>query len=286
MLGRYKSVIFFCLAGTLYANSNYQTIIESGTPNEIISLNAKIAKNPSLSVGQIMQLTALHLVGQPYGIGLLDRQQPEYMYVSLHETDCMLFVEQVLSASELIKQKRLNLDNLIQDTKDLRYHGDLAYCNRNHYFKDWATVNIEKGYVTDEAYRLTHILFPYTADVMSKKIATDDNDAHKKDLACIIKREGFINQQKLGFIPLTDLPRYLRFIKSGDIIGIVRTPNGKADAVHHLGIAYVHDNVVSMIHASSKSGKVVIADTLTGYLGQYTDSQGIILLRPQLMHND
>ena len=281
-------ILLLCTVGTAYANSDYQTVIESSTPSIIANLQAKakqehVAKG---SIGEINQWLALQLLGKPYSIALLDRQQPEYMYVTLGATDCMLFVEEVLASSELIKQQQFNLNNLTTETKNLRYHGTLSYCNRNHYFKDWAITNISKGYVTDAAYQISGITFPFEADVMSKKIAESTGDLHRADLACIQEREQAINDGHLGFIPLRDLPKYLRYIKPGDIIGLVRTPSGHADAVHHLGIAYIHNNTVSMIHASSKSGKVVIANTLMEYLNQYKDSQGIILLRPQLMHNE
>ena len=283
-----SKIFLLCLVGSAYAETEYQTVIESSTPAIISNLQVK-AKHDNVakgSVGQINQWLALQLLDKPYSIALLDRQMPEYMYVTLGATDCMLFVEEVLASSELIKQQQFNLNNLTKETKNLRYHGTLSYCNRNHYFKDWAITNISKGYVTDAAYQISGITFPFEADVMSKKIAESSGDIHRSDFACIQEREQAINEGHLGFIPLRDLPKYLKDIKPGDIIGIVRTPGGRADAVHHLGIAYVHNNLVSMIHASSKSGKVVIANTLMEYLNQYKDSQGIILLRPQLMHNE
>lgn len=277
-------ILLMALAGATFAQEdNYQIIIESGTSGTISSLNsaatkAKIYKQP---IGQVVQWTALQLIGKPYVRALLDQKTPEYLYVSLNDTDCMLFVEEVLGASELIKAKRLDAIALTDQTKKLRYHGPVSYCMRNHYFKDWALMNISKGYVKDQAYALTKTNFPFQANVMSIRLEASESDIHKDDAACIKSREDEINQQQLGFIPLQDLPKYLRSIKSGDIIGIVRTPHGGADAVHHLGIAYVHNGTVSMIHASSKVNEVVIADTLTGYLAQYKDSQGIILLRPK-----
>lgn len=120
-------------------------------------------------------------------------------------------------------------------------------------------------------------LASYPVDVLSQRIAK--LPTHAADVACIKSREDYINTQKLGFISLKELPKYLPKIKAGDMIGIVRTPNGKADSVYHLGIAYIHDGKVGMIHASSKQKKVVIADTITEYLGQFDNSQGIILLR-------
>ncbi|MCE3269033.1 MAG: hypothetical protein K0R49_1285, partial [Burkholderiales bacterium] len=46
-----------------------------------------------------------------------------------------------------------------------------------------------------------------------------------------------------------------------------------------LGIAYLHDGKVGMIDASSSHKKVIVEDTLTGYLTKFKNSEGIILLR-------
>ncbi len=263
----------------IFAKTNYPVIVESGTPIVLDKLNLaakeqKIAKKP---IGDIMQWTALQLFDKPYESALLDRSVPEYLYISLNQTDCMLFIEEVFAYANMLKHKQQSIDDLTSGIKDVRYHGEVAYCNRNHYYKDWALSNINKGLFIDVAKKLTNQYSSYPVDVLSQRIAK--LPTHAADVACIKSREDYINTQKLGFISMKELPKYLPKIKAGDMIGIVRTPNGKADSVYHLGIAYIHDGKVGMIHASSKQKKVVIADTITEYLGQFDNSQGIILLR-------
>src|SRR5579863_4605455 len=263
------SVIFLFMTTQIFASANYETIIESGTPGVLAKLNSlakaeKIAKKP---IGDIMLWTTLQLLNKPYEAALLDRHVPEYLYISLNQTDCMLFIEEVFAFSKMVKNKQQSVDDFTAGIKDIRYHGDVAYCNRNHYFKDWATENINKGLFSDQATELTHQYLSYPADVLSRAIA--NIPAHAGDVECIKSREEYINTLKLGFIPLKVLPKYLSKIKSGDIVGIVRKPVGRADSVHHLGIAYVHNNKVGMIDASSIYKKVVIEDTLTGYLAKF-----------------
>ncbi|MCC2625900.1 MAG: hypothetical protein K0R14_1773 [Burkholderiales bacterium] len=267
------------LATQIYAKTNYPVVIESGTPAVLAQLNSaakaqNIAKKP---IGELMQWTALQLLDKPYEPALLDRSVPEYLYISLNQTDCMLFIEEVFAYSNMLKHKQSSLDDLASGIRDVRYHGEVAYCNRNHYYKDWALSNINDGLFIDVARELTNQYSSYPVDVLSQRIAKQP--IHAADVACIKSREDYINTQKLGFISMKELPKYLSKIKAGDLIGIVRTPNGKADSVYHLGIAYIHDGKVGMIHASSLQKKVVIADTLTGYLGKFDNSQGIILLR-------
>ena len=189
----------------------------------------------------------------------------------------MLFIEEVYTFSKMLKNKQQSMDNFIHGIKDIRYHGEVSYCNRNHYFKDWAVTNINKGLFIDEAaILLTHQYLNHPANVLRKAIA--NLPAHANDVGCIKERENYVDTLQLGMIPLKDLPKYLSKIKSGDIIGIVRTPKGRADSVHHLGIAYVHDGKVDLINASSIHKKVVI-DEASEYLAKFKDSEGILLLR-------
>ena len=261
---------------------DFQIITESGTP-EILSKITSKAKSQNIkqkSMGEIMQWVALQLVGSPYVPGLLDKTTSEYLYVSLNKTDCMLFAEEVLVLSRMIKNNKQDIDDLIGGIYSIRYHNGFSYCNRNHYFKDLALVNQKQGLVVDQSLKLTKTTLPYPAHVLSDRIKGSKN--HAKDFACIRKREALINKEKIGFISMAKLPANLSSIKPGDIIGIVRTPGGKADSVAHMGIAYINNGEVGMIHASSNDAKAVIIEkSLTNYLAKFKDSQGIILLRAQ-----
>lgn len=262
---------------------DYNVVVESDTVSliNLLSKNASVASIANKPLNDIVIWVSLQLLSQPYDVALLDRKTPEYLYISLSKTDCMLFIEEVLASSKLIKEHKLNLKNFTDEIFKLRYHGELSYCNRNHYFKDWAFVNIQKGVISDEALLLTGESFNYPVSSMSHYLSTH-NDLHSHNLSCIKTREAFINKnENIGFISLKDLNKYLSKIHSGDIVGIVRTGKGRADSIHHLGIAYVHGGVVSLINASSIENKVIISPTLSGYLAKFKDSQGIVLFRPQ-----
>ena len=265
-----------------------QIVIEDGTGNILskIKSEAKAQHVNKKPMREIMQWVALQLIGSPYVPGLLDKTTPEYLYISLSKTDCMLFTEEVLVLSRMIKHDKLDINNLTSGIYNVRYHDDFAYrddfsyCERNHYFKDWALSNQKKSLVVDQGLKLTDEALPYDAHVLSDRIKNSKN--HAKDFSCISAREALINKEKVGFISMAKLPSSLKSIKPGDIIGIVRTPSGKADSVAHLGIAYIHNGEVGMIHASSSSAKkVIIEKSLTNYLAKFKDSQGIVLLRAQ-----
>jgi hypothetical protein len=280
-------ILFFFSSLASAINSNSQVILESNTESILndIKHNAIMSRIKEYNLGEIIKWVALQMLGQPYRAKLLDKSlHPglEYLYVSLSSTDCMLFVEHVMALSILIKTNHLTLYNLINQVQKERYHGTLSYCNRNHYFKDWALANQANGFVIDEAFKLNGKTLPYTAHILSDKISSNPNDFHKAYLLCIKEREKLIDKQQVGFIPLKELTKYLPLIRNGDIIGIVRTPTANSDSIQHVGIAYRQGNEVGMIHASSKFLKVIIDNSLINYLKKSPASLGIILLRPQL----
>ena len=259
-----------------------QIVIEEGTADVLAKIKsaARSQNIKKKSMGEIMQWVSLQLVGSPYVPALLDKTTPEYLYIGLSKTDCMLFTEEVLVLSRLIKNNKLDMNNFTSGIYNVRYHDGFSYCKRNHYFKDWALNNQKQNLVIDQGLKLTNETLPYDAHVLSDRIKTSQN--HAQDFSCISEREAFINKEKIGFISMDKLPSNLKSIKPGDIIGIVRIPSGKADSVAHLGIAYIHDGEVGMIHASSGSArKVIVEKSLTNYLAKFKDSQGIILLRVQ-----
>lgn len=303
-----KTLLTICLVAALssgYAQLNedsvsYQVIVESTTPAILGSIlqSAKKQNIAQQNMGQIMQWAALQLLGKPYAPALLDRHLPEYLYISLNQTDCMLFIEEVFALSKMIKNHQQTISDLTNWILQVRYNkSSVSYCSRNHYFKSWALANIEQGFMTDVASSLTLQYLPFSAHVLGDKIASykpilasaistgSQNRVlplnHVAELDCIRVQEKNIDKQQLGFIPLNKIPKYLSEIKSGDIIGIVRIPTGGADSIHHLGIAYVHNGDVSMIDASSIYNKVVIESSLLNYMSKFNDALGIILIRAQ-----
>ncbi len=268
-------------------NIYYPVIINNNTKLILLKLQQQSSKLQlkNKKLGEIMVWVAKQLLNSKYKAHLLDNKQQtnEYLYISLSDTDCFLFIEEVLMISKLIKNNMLTMNNYIHSIRQIRYHNnEVSYCTRNHYLKDWAITNKYRGILTDVAIKLTHKTMPYKAHILSDNLK-QQNNLSNKNLNCILQREKLINQQKIGFIPIKSLYKYLKYIHSGDIIGIIRTP-GLADAVHHVGISYVnynnqHRRQISMIHASSLAKKVIISHNLNLYLKQFPDTKGIILLR-------
>jgi len=268
---------------SIFATSpTYAVVIESGTQkifNNIAS-KAKQQQIANQDIGSIVVWSSMQLLNSPYVGRLLDKSVPEYLYISLSNTDCMLFIEQVVVLSRLIKSGQLTFAHYIDGIKQIRYHGQVSYCNRNHYFKDWILVNQKKGYIKDIALGLSGKQLPYSAEILSRLIANSESNVHYADLSCMKERESLINQQALGFIASADIPKYQHAIKSGDIIGVVTDKLEHADSIQHLGIAYVKNGKISYINASSKKAnmKVVVYDDLLAYIRQH-NFVGIVVVR-------
>ena len=81
---------------SIFATSpTYAVVIESGTQkifNNIAS-KAKQQQIANQDIGSIVVWSSMQLLNSPYVGRLLDKSVPEYLYISLSNTDCMLFIE-------------------------------------------------------------------------------------------------------------------------------------------------------------------------------------------------
>ena len=271
--------LIFMYQFTFAGKNDYSVVIESATNTTLNTIKQSATRNKiaKQSIGDIITWVSVQLLNSPYSSYLLDQKTPEYLYISLSKTDCMLFVEEVIVLSRLIKTQQLNLNNYIAGIKQIRYHGDVTYCNRNHYFKDWVVMNESQNILQDIGINLTNQVLPNHATILGNIISKNPSNIHYSDLQCIKAREQIVNKETIGFIPIAKLPQYLKYIKPGDIIANNPT---KSDVIRHLGIAYIRNGVVGYINASSRKEnmKVVIYQSLMDYLHKYNDA-GIVLVR-------
>lgn len=268
---------------TLYTNQAYcyETTIESGTMATIKNIAANIPDTNSSS--ELRTTVAMAMLGKPYSYYLLDKKTPEYLFISTEHTDCMLFVEHVLVISNMISQHQINESQLSKDIVAIRYHGEINYCNRNNYFTDWATSNIKKQNMSDVLLNNTPYLMPNKVSILST-MEQNPNNLHHDELKCISQREIWVNQQKLGFIPIDKFNQYSKLIQDGDIIGVARKESGIDIA--HMGIAKITESQVGMIHASSEHHEVMYSNNLYNYLINLSNIQGIVVLRPKEKINE
>jgi hypothetical protein len=255
--------------------------IESIAKYRINNLNQYNLNNNKINDNLVYVADYMYHLGSKYKPYLLDRESNEYLYLSTSDTDCFIFIEEVLAISLAIKNNQLTQANVLKFIQLLRYGNNVSvsYCNRNHYFKQWLINNQRNGLIQDEGYLLTKQLYPYSVGIISQYIIPNNIIKNKSQyLQCIYQKELAINKGSIGFIPVSQIETNLQYFKNGDIVGIVRDIP-KTDKISHLGIIYKDNKNIGMYHASSKYKKVVKEASLLKYLGKYNDLKGIVLVR-------
>ena len=231
---------------------------------------------------------AKKFIGKPYVAGTLDKDKEEGLVINTEELDCTTFVENVVALTMCTRKKQTTFADFCRALVDIRYiGGEVAYVARQHYFTIWIEDNIKDGIVSDVSLPdapLTAKRTPHV-DYMTKHVESYPMlDAHREWLPKIEAMEKQVNATTFTYIPkeqLVESKRFKEYIHDGDILCIVTDKEGLD--ISHLGFAIWHDDVLHLMHASSKesNGKKVLDDPmpLHQYLKQQTSSVGIRVIR-------
>lgn len=218
----------------------------------------------------------------PYAAHTLETGQDENLVINLHEFDCSTFVETCMALQQTISTSNLTFDAYARHLKNIRYrNGELnGYTSRLHYFTEWITNNIEKGFVEDVTKNYGGI--PYQKEINFMSTHSDAYPQLKADTTLIkpiIEAENRLSSQSFYHIPKEEVASIENEIEGGLIVAFTTNING-LDVVHN-GITTKKDGKTYMIHASSDAGKVIITEnTLSEYIMQNQIQSGIILLKP------
>ena len=212
------------------------------------------------SEDQIIETGKLFLQ-TPYVGGTLNIKEKEELIINLHQLDCTTYLENVLAFSNVLKQSKADISSFSKELEKIRYrNGNLTdYSSRLHYFTDWIFNNEEKGLVTDMTQEIGGEPYEKKIDFMSTHI--NSYPALVKDSSLIesIKQtEKEINNRKQFYIPENKIQSIEKQINNGDFIAI--TTKIKGLDVSHTGIAIHINKRLHLMHASSKSKKVVISE--------------------------
>jgi hypothetical protein len=259
-----------------------------------------------LDLGDRLQIVAQAFIGESYRANLLDQGADEQAFVSLHEFDCVLFLETVLSVTSAlstvdlsalsaypesstersapIPAQELNLveNTTFQTIQRYRYRdGKLNdYCSRLHYFSDWVLDNQQRGLVKD----IGTVPLKRSLNFMTqnwKKYPPIVKTPSLKN--CIKATELSISQKlqagQLNYIPIEDLQQQESTLRSGDLVGLVTNLDGLD--VTHSGFLYRKgpQSLAGLLHASVRSG-IKISPNLEKYVRGVDGAIGIIVARP------
>ena len=245
--------------------------------NEVMTLLAPDRDRP---MSELVIKVAKHFLGTPYVAGTLEIE-PERLTVNTRETDCILFVEMCLAMSLTAKDPEPTFEKYVDNLRQLRYRDGVVdgYASRIHYTSEWIIQGTTRG-IFNEVSRecggssLDQKFFFMSTHPASYKQLKDS----PKNVEKIKAVEENLNTWDYWYIPKADLPKCIRNIKTGDIIGFNSATPGLDIA--HVGYAYWEGDTLTFIHASYTDKKVVINKTpLVQYTNGIKSHNGLRVIR-------
>ncbi|MDR1882900.1 MAG: DUF1460 domain-containing protein [Prevotella sp.] len=231
--------------------------------------------------GELLINTAKYFSGKPYVASTLELYGEEKTVVNLREFDCTTFVENCIALSQVIKSGNFSHDNYIRKLTDMRYReGNVAgYASRLHYTSDWIYENEKRGLLKNISTESgggkvkKDIHFMTTHPQLYRHLKNNARNIGKLE-----EIEKKISKRDYGILPISDLEANQEKIKNGDIIVFATSIAGLDYS--HMGIACRQNEKLHFIHASSKSGQVIIEKkTLPDYCRASKTCTGISVLR-------
>ncbi|MFV0468893.1 MAG: N-acetylmuramoyl-L-alanine amidase-like domain-containing protein [Dysgonomonas sp.] len=244
----------------------------------------------NLCLSDLTTETALYFQGTPYVASTLDKNtDKEKLVINLREFDCTTFVENCIALSLVIKSENCNFKNYCHILQQLRYRTGIIddYSSRLHYASDWIFENVSKNIFSDISRTIGGQLIAKEINFMSTHPQSYPQLEKDKKMQGKIKNiEQSLNKRSgLYVIEKQKIENIDKDIKNGDIILFSTLIEGLDFT--HMGIAYVDNDRVSFIHASSLAKKVIIEKhTLSQYCLSSKRCNGIVVLRLNMDNNN
>lgn len=221
-------------------------------------------------------ILAEYFLGKPYVANALSSENPEKLYVSLEDFDCVTFIENVMSLYQSKGQDSLYKKNLIHwrysQSKDIRFE------TRNHYFSSAMQQLIKDAWISP-------VHSP--EEIQIKKSFTFLSQFYQKKNKNISIPALELVENQLRFIPFTYVPtaqvsKLLSSLKEGDIVTFVSKRNDLD--VQHTGFLTFRKSNWYLLHASQEARRVCVSDkNLLEYLKSHPSFLGIQVFRPNFI---
>jgi hypothetical protein len=262
---KYLLVKIFILFVGLTSHKLVAQTFKGITPElKLVIENSVSSKNPML-IGQFFK-------GVPYLSNRLSKSNPEKIYYSFSDFDCVTYVENVLALYYSVGANAKFIKNLI----NIRYDDTVSYENRNHYL----TKGLQKMVALN-------ILSPINNQFNSKSIQKNVNYLSKHvisnniNMATIINIEKSISQKNMYYFDSTKDLKINDLIKNGDVIAFVSSRNDLD--FQHVGFVHIKNNKMYILHASQEKKIVCISDvTIDQYIFKNKKITGFQIYRPKI----
>lgn len=239
-----------------------------------------LAPDRELPMSELVIKVAKHFLGTPYVAGTLEIE-PERLTINTRETDCILFVEMCLAMSLTAKDAEPTFEKYVDNLRRLRYRNGKVdgYASRLHYTSEWIIQGETRGIFHEVSRQCGGSVLDQKFNFMSNHPASykqlKDNP---KAVAKIRIAEQNLETWDYWYIPKADLPRCIKNIKTGDIIGFNSSTPGLDIA--HVAYAYWEGDTLTFIHASMSDKKVIINKTpLVEYTNGIKGHNGLRVVR-------
>ena len=241
-----------------------------------------------LPVGERIVRFGKELEGLPYANFTLEiDDRIESPSVNLNQLDCWTFFEQCLGLARMIgaPKDRYEPADLLREIGFTRYRAGVCtgnYLERIHYLAEWFYENDARG----TCRHLTPAL-PGATRITGRKV-TEMTTLWKSyrylrnnpDLRPPMRElEKQIEKLPVHHIPKSRVEEIEPQLQSGDVIGIATKYNGAFCS--HVGlILRTDDGVARFMHASRNHKKVIVDQSISRYLAEFSAHAGILVGRP------
>jgi len=245
--------------------------------NEIMTLLAPDRDKP---LSELVIIVGKHFLGTPYVAGTLEIE-PERLTVNTRETDCILFVEMCLAMSLTAKEEHPTFEKYVDNLRKLRYRDGKVdgYTSRIHYTSEWIIQGEMRGIFHEVSRECGGSPLDQKFNFMSTHPASYKQlKDSPKNVEKIKAVEQNLESWDYWYIPKADLPKCIKNIKTGDIVGFNSATPGLDIA--HVAYAYWEGDTLTFIHASYTDKKVVINKTpLVPYTNGIKAHNGLRVIR-------
>ncbi|MCR5744277.1 MAG: DUF1460 domain-containing protein [Bacteroidales bacterium] len=276
-------ILLSALLGLVFNASAYEKGDARFTPQDVENFQQVmdlVAGDRDLPMSELVIKVAKHFLGTPYVAGTLEIE-PERLTVNTRETDCILFVEMCLALSLTAKDAEPTFDKYVDNLRKLRYRNGKVdgYASRLHYTAHCFIQGTTRGIFRELSRACGGSLLDQKFNFMSNHPTSykqlKDNP---KNVAKIRAAEQNLETWDYWYIPKADLPKCIKNIKTGDIVGFNSSTPGLDIA--HVAYAYWEGDTLTFIHASYSEKKVVINKTpLVPYTNGIKAHNGLRVIR-------
>ena len=145
----------FCYTNNAQAQTGSKKQITEAQNQNLKSykeIMTELYKNKDLGMNELITKAALMRLETPYVANTLERGEKEELYVNIHETDCILFVESCLALAQTAKSGDTTYTNFCKKIQELRYrNGEVdGYPSRIHYTSEWLLQAEKDGKLLDD----------------------------------------------------------------------------------------------------------------------------------------